>query len=145
MNRAVTIQYAGKPSLGWNRHAPGEVGRQRPPERKHGGTFVTVLRVATQMSNPDNYSIVKSPAKDRSRGAIGTSLSLRKRGAANWSLLIPDAAFDSGSNAWEERLTATVKRSGESVEFPAKVLERLRAEASRILHPTVKAQRFDRD
>jgi hypothetical protein len=97
------------------------------------------------MSNPDNYVIVKAPAKDRSRGAAGTSLNLRKRGAANWSLSVPDASFDSGDNTWEESLTATVKRSGESVEFPAKDLERLRAEANRILHPTVKTQRFDRD
>ena len=97
------------------------------------------------MSNPDNYTIVKAPTKDRSRGATGTSLNLRKRGAANWSLSVPDAAFDSGDNTWEESLTTTVKRSGESVEFPAKNLERLRAEANRILHPVIKSQRFDRD
>ena len=97
------------------------------------------------MSNPDNYLIVKAPSKDRVRGAVGTSLNLRKRGAANWSLSVPDAAFASGDNTWEESLTAAVKRSGESVEFPAKALERLRTEANRILHPTVKNQRFDRD
>src|SRR5436309_107094 len=97
------------------------------------------------MSNPDNYLIVKAPAKDRSRGAAGTSLNLRKRGAANWSLAIPDAGFDSGDSTWEESLTAAVKRSGESVEFSAKVLERLRAEANRILHPITNTQRFDRD
>ena len=97
------------------------------------------------MSNPDNYVIVKAPAKDRSRGAAGTSLNLRKRGAANWSLSVPDASFDSGDSTWEQSLVATVKGSGESVEFPAKDLERLRTEANRILHPTVKTQRFDRD
>jgi hypothetical protein len=97
------------------------------------------------MSNPDNYVIVKAPARDRSRGTTTTSLNLRKRGAANWSLSVPDASFDSGDTTWEESLTATVKRSGESVEFPAKALERLRAEANRILHPTVKTARFDRD
>ena len=97
------------------------------------------------MSNPDNYLIVKAPAKDRSRGAAGTSINLRKRSAANWSLSVPDASFDSGDNTWEESLTAAVKRSGESVEFPPKHLERLRAEANRILHPAVKAKRFDRD
>jgi hypothetical protein len=97
------------------------------------------------MSNPDNYMIVKAPTKDRARGAAGTSLNLRKRGAANWSLSVPDASFDSGDGTWEESLTAAVKRSGESVEFPAKDLERLRTEANRILHPTNKAQRFDRD
>ena len=97
------------------------------------------------MSNPDNYVIVKAPSKDRSRGTTGTSLNLRKRGAANWSLPIPDASFDSGDNTWEQSLATAVKHSGESVEFPAKELERLRAEANRILHPIVKAQRFDRD
>ena len=97
------------------------------------------------MSNPQNYVIVKAPSKDRSRGTAGTSLNLRKRGAANWSLAVPDASFDSGDNTWEESLNAAVKRSGESVEFPAKDLERLRAEANRILHPIVKSPRFDRD
>jgi hypothetical protein len=97
------------------------------------------------MSNPDNYMIVKAPAKDRSRGATGTSLNLRKRGAANWSLTIPDASFDSGDNTWEETLALTVKRSGESVQFTAEALARLRADAGRILHPVVKNQRFDRD
>jgi hypothetical protein len=97
------------------------------------------------MSNPDNYLIVKAPSKDRGRGATGTSLNLRKRGAANWSLSVPDASFDSGDNTWEESLSATVRRSGESVEFSANALQRLRAEAHRILHPAVKAQRFDRD
>ena len=95
------------------------------------------------MSNPDNYVIVKAPSKDRARGVVSTSLNLRKRGAANWSLSVPDAAFDSGDKTWEETLTATVKRSGESVVFSAETLERLRAEANRILHPIVKNQRFD--
>jgi len=95
------------------------------------------------MSNPDNYLIVKAPSKDRARGVSGTSLSLRKRSAANWSLSIPDEAFDSGDNTWEESLTVAVKKAGESVQFPAKALERLRAEANRILHPTVKSPRFD--
>lgn len=95
------------------------------------------------MNNADNYMIVKAPSRDRVRGVVGTSLHLRKRGAANWSLSISDAAFDSGDNTWEESLTVAVKRSGESVEFPAKALERLRAEANRILHPTTKTQRFD--
>ena len=62
------------------------------------------------MSNPDNYVIVKAPSRDRVRGVVGTSLNLRKRGAANWSLSIPDAAFDSGDSTWEESLTAAVKR-----------------------------------
>ena len=97
------------------------------------------------MSNPDNYAIVKAPTKDRNRGTTGTSLNLRKRGAANWSLSVPDASFDSGDKTWEESLTAAVKRSGERVDFPAEALERLRAEANRILHPIVKTQRFDRD
>jgi len=97
------------------------------------------------MSNPDNYLIVKAPAKDRARGATGTSLNLRKRGAANWSLSVPDASFDSGDNTWEQSLALAVKRSGESVEFPAEALERLRAEANRILHPMTKNQRFDQD
>ncbi len=96
------------------------------------------------MSNPDNYLIVKAPTKDRVRGVVGTSLSLRKRGAANWSLSVPDASFDSGDNTWEQSLAATVKRSGESVEFSAQTLERLRSEANRILHPVTKA-RSDRD
>ena len=97
------------------------------------------------MSKLDSYVIVKAPSKDRPRGAVGTALNLRKRGAANWSLAIPDASFDSGDKTWEESLTAAIKRSGESVVFPAEHLERLRAEANRILHPTVKNQRFDRD
>lgn len=97
-----------------------------------------------KMSNPHNYAIVKAPAKDRSRGVPGTSLNLRKRGAANWSLSVPDASFDSGDNTWEETLVATVKKSGESVQFPAEALARLRAEANRIMHPTVK-NRLDRD
>lgn len=74
---------------------------------------------------------------------MSTSLSLRKRGAANWSLAIPDESFDSGDNTWEESLTVAVKRSGEAVNFHAEALERLRAEANRILHPTVKTQRMD--
>jgi len=97
------------------------------------------------MNNPDSYVIVKVPTKDRVRGTAGTSLSLRKRGAANWSLAVPDASFDSGDNTWEEGIAASVKRSGESVVFSAKDLTRLRAEAHRILNPTVKSQRVDRD
>ena len=97
------------------------------------------------MSNPDNYLIVKAPSRDRVRGVVGTSLNLRKRGAANWSLSVPDASFASGDNTWEESIAVTVKRSGESVVFSPKDLERLRAEAHRILNPTVKNQRFDRD
>jgi hypothetical protein len=97
------------------------------------------------MNNPDTYAIVKAPSRDRVRNAVSTSLNLRKRGAANWSLPVPDASFDSGDNAWEESFIAAVKRSGESVVFSAQHLERLRAEANRILHPMPKAQRFDRD
>ena len=96
------------------------------------------------MSNPDNYAIVKAPSKDRSRGTTSTSLNIRKRGAANWSLPIPDESFDSGDSTWEDALTLAVKRSGESVQFSAESLARLRAEAHRILHPVVKP-RFDRD
>lgn len=96
------------------------------------------------MSNPDNYAIVKAPSKDRSRGTAGTSLNIRKRGAANWSLPVPDEAFDSGDSTWEETLALTVKRSGESVQFSTETLARLRAEANRILHPVVKP-RFDRE
>jgi hypothetical protein len=96
------------------------------------------------MSNPDNYAIVKAPSKDRARGTTSTSLNLRKRGAANWSLPVPDESFDSGDSTWEEALASTIKRSGESVELTPKTLERLRAEAHRILHPVTK-QRFDRD
>ncbi len=97
------------------------------------------------MSNPDNYSIVKAPALGRTRGGTGTSLSLRKRGAANWSLPVPDASFDSGDQTWEQNLAATVKSSGESVQFSAEGFERLRAQANRILHPVAKGPRFDRD
>ena len=115
------------------------------PKKEVSAAPVMVLHVAPPMSNPDQYVIVKAPTKDRSRGATGTSLNLRKRSAANWSLSVPDASFDSGDNTWEENLTATVKRTGESVEFSASDLARLRAEANRILFPTVKTQRFDRD
>jgi hypothetical protein len=90
------------------------------------------------MSNPDNYVITKSPAKGS--GPAATSLHIRKRGAANWALPVPEAAFDSEDKQWEDTLTATVKRSGESVQFAAKDLERLRAEANRILHPTIKSR-----
>jgi len=97
------------------------------------------------MSNPNQYVIVKAPTKDRARGATGTPLNLRKRSAANWSLPVPDASFESGDNTWEEALTATVKRTGETVQFSAADLARLRAEANRILFPTVKNPRFDRE
>jgi len=55
---------------------------------------------------------------------------------------VPEASFDSGDTTWEESLASTVKRSGESVVFSAKDLERLRAEAQRILHPIVKNNRM---
>lgn len=110
-----------------------------------GATAGAVLHVAPEMNNPDNYAIVKAPNKDRARGTTSTVLNLRKRSAANWSLPVPDASFDSGDSTWEESLTAAVKSAGESVELSAKTLERLRAEANRILHPVTKNPRFDRD
>ena len=91
------------------------------------------------MSNPNNYAIIKSSAKES--GAAGsTRLQIRKRGASNWALPVPEASFDSEDKKWEDTLAVTVKRSGESVEFTAKDLERLRGEANRILHPTVKTR-----
>ena len=95
------------------------------------------------MSNPDNYAISKSSAKDSARGTAATRLYLRKRGASNWALPVPEAAFDSEDASWEASVAQTVKRSGESVEFSAKDLERLRAEAQRILHPVVKNRMND--
>jgi hypothetical protein len=95
------------------------------------------------MSNPDNYAISKSSAKDSARGTTSTRLYLRKRGASNWALPVPEAAFDSEDASWETSVAQTVKRSGESVEFSAKDLERLRAEAQRILHPVVKNRMND--
>ncbi|HEY3665918.1 MAG TPA: hypothetical protein VGL19_07965 [Polyangiaceae bacterium] len=95
------------------------------------------------MSNPDNYAISKSSAKDSARGTAATRLYLRKRGASNWALPVPEAAFDSEDASWETSVAQTVKRSGESVEFSAKDLERLRAEAQRILHPVVKNRMND--
>ncbi|HWZ91092.1 MAG TPA: hypothetical protein VNW92_19660 [Polyangiaceae bacterium] len=88
------------------------------------------------MSNPDNYAISKSPGKD------GTRLHIRKRGASNWALPVPEASFESEDKQWEAALAQTVKRSGESVEFSDKDLERLRAEANRILHPVAKNRDF---
>jgi hypothetical protein len=102
-----------------------------------------VVRLSAQMSNPDNYLIIKSSAKDSPRGATATRLYLRKRGAANWSLPVPEASFDSEDATWEASFAMAVKRSGESVEFSAKDLERLRAEAARILHPTPKTNRMN--
>ena len=86
------------------------------------------------MSNPDNYAISKSSA------GTGTRLHIRKRGASNWALPVPEASFDSEDKTWEESVAGTVKRSGESVQFSPKDLERLRAEAHRILHPTPKTK-----
>jgi hypothetical protein len=93
------------------------------------------------MSNPDNYGIIRSTGKESGGAGTGTRLHIRKRGAANWSLPVPEASFDSEDKTWEDGLTVTVKRSGESVEFAPKDLERLRAEANRILHPTPKTNR----
>jgi hypothetical protein len=95
------------------------------------------------MSNPDNYVIGKSSAKDSARGSVATRLYLRKRGASNWALPVPEAAFDSEDATWESSVAMTVKRSGESVEFSAKDLGRLREEAKRILHPVVKNRMND--
>lgn len=94
------------------------------------------------MNNPDNYAISKSSAKDSGPNGATTRLQIRKRGAANWALPVPEAAFDSEDKQWEESLAQALKRSGESVEFSAKDLERLRAEAHRILHPTVKTNSY---
>ena len=95
-----------------------------------------------EMSNPDNYAVIKSSAKESGPAGTGTRLHIRKRGASNWALPVPEASFDSGDTTWEESLAITVKRSGESVVFSAKDLERLRAEAARILHPIVKNSRM---
>jgi hypothetical protein len=56
---------------------------------------------------------------------------------------VPEASFDSEDATWEASFAAAVKRSGESVEFSAKDLQRLRAEAARILHPTPKTNRMN--
>jgi hypothetical protein len=98
--------------------------------------------LAANMSNPDNYAISKSPAKDSGAAATGTRLQIRRRGASNWALPVPDAFFDSDDKQWEESLIQAVKRCGESVQFSAKDLERLRAEAHRILHPTPKTNSY---
>lgn len=98
--------------------------------------------LAANMSNPDNYAISKSPAKDSGAAATGTRLQIRRRGASNWALPVPDAFFDSDDKQWEESIIQAVKRCGESVQFSAKDLERLRAEANRILHPTPKANSY---
>jgi hypothetical protein len=102
-----------------------------------------VVGLTTQMSNPDNYLIIKSSAKDSARGTTTTRLYLRKRGASNWALPVPEASFDSEDATWENSFAMTVKRSGESVDFSPKDLERLRAEANRILHPTPKNNRMN--
>jgi len=101
-----------------------------------------MLVVPAKMSNPDNYAVSKSSAKENGPAGAGTRLHIRKRGASNWALPVPEASFDSGDTTWEESLATTVKRSGESVVFGAKDLERLRAEANRILHPVVKNSRM---
>ena len=90
------------------------------------------------MSNPDNYAISKSSAKESGAAGTSTRLQIRKRGASNWALPVPELSFDSEDKQWEQTLAATVKRSGESVQFADKDLLRLRAEANRILHPTTK-------
>ena len=99
-------------------------------------------RRRSEMSNPDNYAVIKSSAKEQGPAGSGTRLHIRKRGASNWALPVPETSFDSGDTTWEESLASTVKRSGESVVFSAKDLERLRAEAQRILHPIVKNSRM---
>jgi len=105
--------------------------------------FVRVRR-PSEMSNPDNYSVSKAVSHSSAKeGGAGTRLQIRKRGASNWALPVPEAAFDSGDTTWEESLAKTVKGSGESVVFSAKDLERLRAEAQRILHPVVKNRMAD--
>jgi len=101
-----------------------------------------MLGVTEKMSNPDNYAVSKSSAKESGPAGAGTRLHIRKRGASNWALPVPEASFDSGDTTWEESLATAVKRSGESVVFGAKDLERLRAEANRILHPVVKNSRM---
>ena len=102
-----------------------------------------MLVVPAKMSNPDNYAISKSTSKETGLGGTGTRLQIRKRGASNWALPVPETAFDNEDKQWEECLTVTVKRSGEAVQFGPKDLERLRAEANRILHPITKNR--DRD
>ena len=94
------------------------------------------------MSNPDNYAIIKFSGKESGAAGAPTRLHIRKRGAANWSLPVPEASFDSEDRQWEDSLAQTVKRSGESVQFSAKDLERLRAEANRILHPITKTKDY---
>jgi hypothetical protein len=94
------------------------------------------------MSNPDNYGIIKASTRDSGPTGPGTRLNIRKRGASNWALPVPEASFDSEDKKWEQSLTEAVTRSGESVQFSAKDLERLRAEANRILHPTPKTRDY---
>jgi hypothetical protein len=95
-----------------------------------------------KMSNPDNYAIIKSSGKESGVAGTTTRLHIRKRGASNWALPVPEASFDSEDKQWEDALAQTVKRSGESVQFSAKDLERLRAEANRILHPVTKTRDY---
>jgi hypothetical protein len=89
------------------------------------------------MSNPDNYTISKSSQRESSAPGA-TRLQIRKRGASNWALPVPEASFDAEGSEWAQDLALALKRAGESVTFAAKDLERLRAEASRILHPVSK-------
>jgi hypothetical protein len=114
--------------------------RRLPAARETAG--LVRGRRRSEMSNPDNYAVIKSSAKESGPAGAGTRLHIRKRGASNWALPVPEASFDSGDLTWEESLANTVKRSGESVVFSAKDLERLRAEANRILHPIVKNSRM---
>ena len=94
------------------------------------------------MSTPNNYVIVRAPAKESGPAGRVTRLQVRKRGAANWGLPVPEASFDTGDNTWEESIARAIKASGESVDFSAEDLARMRAEASRILHPVAKNPRM---
>jgi hypothetical protein len=94
------------------------------------------------MSNSNNYVIIRASAKESGPAGRGTRLHIRKRSAANWSLPVPEASFDTGDGTWEDSLALAVKASGESVQFSAEDLVRLRGEASRILHPVAKNQRM---
>jgi hypothetical protein len=94
------------------------------------------------MSNPNNYLILRASAKESGPAGRGTRLHIRKRSAANWALPVPEASFDTGDSTWEESLARAVRASGESVQFSADDLARLRAEANRILHPVAKNQRM---
>jgi hypothetical protein len=107
-----------------------------------GAGALPVLGIAANMSSPDNYAISKSPAKNSGTPATATRLQVRRRGASNWALPVSEASFDSDDKQWEESLVQAVRRCGESVVFSAKDLERLRAEANRILHPTPKTNSY---